>query len=64
MNTQTILQTYINNIIQISTPYGSGSGFVIDDLIITNSHVVSGLKEVVISAKKLKRQKAAVIYDG
>ncbi len=63
MNTQTILQTYINNIIQISTPYGSGSGFVIDDLIITNSHVVSGLKEVVISAKTLKRQKAAVIYD-
>ena len=63
MNTQTILQTYINNIIQISTPYGSGSGFVIDDVIITNSHVVSGLKEVVISAKTLKRQKAAVIYD-
>jgi serine protease Do len=63
MNTQTILQTYINNIIQISTPYGTGSGFVIDDLIITNSHVVSGLKEVVISAKKLKRQKATVIYD-
>ena len=63
MNTQTILQTYINNIIQISTPYGSGSGFVIDDLIITNSHVVSGLKEVLISAKKIKRQKATVIYD-
>ncbi|MDA3947356.1 MAG: trypsin-like peptidase domain-containing protein [Helicobacteraceae bacterium] len=63
MNTQTILQTYINNIIQINTPYGSGSGFVIGKLIITNSHVVSGLKEVVISAKKIKRQKATVIYD-
>jgi len=63
MNTQTILKTYINSIIQINTPYGSGSGFVIDDLIITNSHVVSGLNEVVISAKKLKRQKAPVIYD-
>ena len=63
MNTQTILQTYINSIIQINTPYGSGSGFIIDDLIITNSHVVSGLKEVLISAKKIKRQKAAVIYD-
>ena len=63
MSTQNILQTYINNIIQINTPYGSGSGFVIDDLIITNSHVVSGLKEVLISAKLIKRQKAAVIYD-
>ncbi len=63
MNTQTILQTYINNIIQINTPYGSGSGFVIDNLIVTNAHVVSGLKEVVISAKTLKRQKATVIYD-
>ena len=63
MNTQTILQTYINSIIQINTPYGSGSGFIIDDLIITNSHVVNGLKEVLISAKKIKRQKAAVIYD-
>ncbi|MCJ7766132.1 MAG: S1C family serine protease, partial [Thiovulaceae bacterium] len=63
MNTQIMLHTYINNIIQISTPYGSGSGFVIDGVIVTNSHVASGLKEVVISAKKLKRQKAAVIYD-
>lgn len=63
MNTQTILQTFINNIIQVNTPYSSGSGFVIDGVIITNAHVVSGLKEVVISAKTLKRQKAAVIYD-
>ncbi len=63
MNTQQILETYIESIIQITTPYGTGSGFIIDDLIITNSHVVSGLKEVVISAKKFKRQKAHVIYD-
>jgi serine protease Do len=63
MNTQIMLHTYVNNIIQISTPYGSGSGFVIDGVIITNSHVASGLREVVISAKTLKRQKAAVIYD-
>jgi len=63
MNTQHILQTYINNIIQINTPFGSGSGFIIDDLIITNAHVVNGLKEVLISAKQIKRQKANVIYD-
>ncbi len=63
MNTQVILETYIENIIQIMTPYGSGTGFIIDDLIITNSHVVSGLKEVVISAKKIKRTIAKVVYD-
>ncbi len=63
MRQQKILDTYIDSIIQIITPYGSGSGFVIDDLIITNSHVVDGLAEVVISAKKLPRTKAHVIYD-
>ena len=63
MNTQKLLDTYIYNIIQIMTPYGTGSGFIIDDLIITNSHVVGGLKEVVISSKQIKRKIAKVIYD-
>ena len=63
MNTQKILETYIENIMQIMTPYGTGTGFIIDDLIITNSHVVGGFKEVVISAKKATRSIASVIYD-
>jgi len=63
MNTQLILETYIENIMQIMTPYGTGTGFIIDNLIITNSHVVSGLKEVVISGKKVKRTIAKVLYD-
>ena len=63
MNTQSILETYIENIMQIMTPYGTGTGFIIDNVIITNSHVVGGLKEVVISAKKVKRTIAKVIYD-
>jgi len=63
MNTQVILENYIENIIQIMTPYGSGTGFILNDIIITNSHVVGGLKEVVISAKKIKRSIAKVIYD-
>lgn len=63
MNTQSILETYAENIIQIMTPYGTGSGFVIDDLIITNSHVVGGLREVVISSKKIQRSIAQVVYD-
>ncbi|MBU0720216.1 trypsin-like peptidase domain-containing protein [bacterium] len=63
MNTQVILEKYIDNIIQIMTPYGTGSGFIIGDLIVTNSHVASGLKEVVITAKKIKRSIARVVYD-
>ena len=63
MNTQVILEKYIENIIQIMTPYGSGTGFIIGDLIITNSHVAGGLKEVVISSKKIKRTIAQVVYD-
>ena len=63
MNTQLLLETYIENIIQVMTPYGSGTGFIIDDLIITNSHVCSGLREVVIKAKHIPRSIAKVIYD-
>lgn len=63
MNTQKILDTYIDNIIQIMTPYGTGTGFIINDFIITNSHVVGGLKEVVISSKQIKRSIANVIFD-
>ncbi len=63
MNTQTLLETYIENIIQIMTPYGSETGFIIDNLIITNSHVCSGLREVVIKAEHFPRSIAKVIYD-
>lgn len=63
MNTQTILENFTENIIQIMTPYGTGTGFICDGLIITNSHVVSGLNEVVISSKEIKRKTSKVIYD-
>jgi len=63
MNTQLVLETYIENIIQVMTPYGSGTGFIIGDLIITNAHVCSGLREVVIKAKHFPRSIAKVIYD-
>jgi len=63
MVTQHILDAYIDNIIQIMTPYGSGTGFLLRNVIVTNSHVVGGLQEVVISAKKIKRSVASVIFD-
>jgi serine protease Do len=61
--TQKTLEISIESIVQIMTPYGTGSGFIIGDLIITNSHVVAGLKEVIISTKTLTRSIGHVIYD-
>lgn len=61
--TQKVLDHAMENIIQVSTPYGTGSGFLLGDLIVTNSHVVGGLKEVIISAKHLPRCIGSVVYD-
>jgi len=65
MNTQEILDIYSESIIQIETPLASGTGFYLEKhkLILTNSHVVTGLKKVVISSKDLKRCEATVVYD-
>ncbi|MDQ1298003.1 MAG: serine protease Do [Campylobacterota bacterium] len=63
LTTQKVLDHAMENIIQISTPYGTGSGFLLGDLIVTNSHVVGGLKEVIVSAKHLPRCIGTVIYD-
>lgn len=62
-STQKMVEQTIESIVQITTPYGSGSGFIINELIITNSHVVSGLKEVLISTKTLPKSIGTVIYD-
>jgi len=62
-STQKTVEQTIESIVQITTPYGSGSGFIIDELIITNSHVVSGLKEVLISTKTLPKSIGTVVYD-
>ncbi len=53
-----------NNIIQIATPYATGSGFYINEyrIIITNRHVVAGNTEVSISGKLFSKQKAKIVY--
>ncbi|MDP2851478.1 MAG: trypsin-like peptidase domain-containing protein [Sulfuricurvum sp.] len=61
--TQKMVEQTIESIVQITNPYGSGSGFLIGELIVTNSHVVSGLKEVLISTKTLPKTIGTVIYD-
>ena len=61
--TQKMVEHTIESIVQITTPYGSGSGFIIEDLIITNSHVTAGLKEALISTKTLEKTIGTVVYD-
>jgi serine protease Do len=61
--TQKMVEQTIESIVQITNPYGSGSGFLIGELIVTNSHVISGLKEVLITTKTLPKTLAPVIYD-
>jgi serine protease Do len=61
--TQKMVEKTIESIVQITNPYGSGSGFLIGDLIVTNSHVVSGLKEALISTKTLPKTIGTVVYD-
>lgn len=53
-----------NLIVQIATPYNSGTGFVIPQyqIIITNEHVVRENKSVVIEGKMIERQKASVVF--
>lgn len=59
-----IIEKYKDIVVQISTPYGSGSGFYLakENLIITNRHVVEGCHEVVINSASLKKTLTSVLY--
>jgi len=54
-----------NAIIQIATPWGSGTGFYLHehDLIITNRHVANGAREVVISGNNFPKSIAKLLYS-
>ncbi|MFM2394488.1 MAG: hypothetical protein RLZZ546_2470 [Bacteroidota bacterium] len=53
-----------NLIVQIATPFNSGTGFFIPQykIIITNEHVIRENKSVVIEGRIIERQRANVIY--
>jgi len=66
MHTQEIIENYKSVIIQISTSFGTGTGFYVKDfnVIVTNDHVVKESAEAVISGTKFpKVSKPVLFYD-
>lgn len=59
-----IIEEYKNIIVQIHTPGGSGTGFIVKEtgLIVTNRHVIAGNEEVVIRGENFKKTLANVVY--
>lgn len=51
-------------LIQIATPYNTGTGFYLahHDIIVTNEHVVRGNREVVVDGSIISRQMVSVLY--
>lgn len=60
-----IINTYKDIIIQIATPYSTGTGFYIKEknLIVTNEHVIRDNREVVVEGTKLKKQLSRVLFS-
>jgi len=65
MEIHEIIKNFHPVIIQIATPYGTGTGFCLREhnIIITNDHVVRGSKEAVISGKLFGKVISAVCYN-
>jgi len=59
-----ILETYKKVLVQIATPYSTGTGFYLADynIIVTNEHVVRGNRKVVINNDFFKKQLSDVLY--
>ena len=59
-----IIDQYKKAVVQIATPYSTGTGFYIknEELLITNDHVVRGNREVVVEGQLIDRQMAKVVY--
>ncbi len=58
------IDTYRDVIVQIASPYGTGTGFYLKDwdVIVTNYHVVEGCRQVVIDGRRFGKQLVAVQY--
>ena len=64
MEISEIIEGYRQAVIQIATPYSTGTGFYVSqyDLIVTNEHVVRDNKQVVIDGETFSKQLVDVLY--
>ena len=64
MPTTKIIDEYQKTVVQIATPYSTGTGFYLPSyqLIVTNEHVVRDNKEVVVVGSDIRKQMATVVY--
>jgi serine protease Do len=60
-----LYENFRNALIQIATPWGSGTGFYLHEynLIVTNRHVTSGAKEVVISGVNFPKTISGLLFS-
>ena len=60
-----ITDLYKDIVIQIATPYGTGTGFYLknDNIFVTNNHVVKGSSEVIISGKSFDKTLTEVLFN-
>lgn len=60
-----IIELYRGVIIQIATPYSTGTGFYLKEpnVIVTNDHVVRDNRKVVVDGEKLEKQLVKVIFS-
>ena len=59
-----VINDYQDIIVQIHTPHGSGSGFIVKDknLIVTNRHVIQGCERVVVRGENFAKCMTEVMY--
>lgn len=60
-----VISSYKDIIVQIHTPGGSGSGFIVKDLnlIVTNRHVIAGNERVVVRGENFRKTMTDVLYS-
>ena len=59
-----VIDKYRDVIIQIATPYSTGTGFLLPEqgLIVTNHHIVQDNRDAIVLGERLPKQLARVVY--
>lgn len=59
-----IIEKFRKCVVQIATPYASGTGFILADvgIIVTNYHVIKNCDEAVVNGREFKKTRAKVLF--